>query len=164
MKKPLLLAGLLVLAVVASVAVYLLDPDPQAASTGTTPQAMAADPAPASGSPTLSAGVADLLSGRPQVTPVPGMVTMVDIGAHSCIPCKMMAPILKEVAAEQEGRAAIVFIDVWQYNDEVKKYGIRVIPTQIFYDAEGRERFRHEGFMSKADIVVKLVELGMPGE
>lgn len=164
MTKPFLLAGLLVLAVVASMAVYLLDPAPEAASSGTTSQAMAASGASAPDSPPLSAGVADLLSGNPQVTPVPGLVTMVDIGAHSCIPCKMMAPVLKEVAAEHEGRAAIVFIDVWQHPDEVKKYGIRVIPTQIFYDAEGKERFRHEGFMSKEDIVVKLVELGMPGE
>lgn len=164
MKKPILLATLLALAVIASVAVYILDPGPQTASTGTTAQAMSASPASASDSPPLSAGVADLLSGNPQVTPVPGLVTMVDIGAHSCIPCKMMAPVLKEVAAEHEGRAAIVFIDVWQHPDEVKKYSIRVIPTQIFYDAGGKERFRHEGFMSKADIVVKLVELGMPGE
>jgi thioredoxin 1 len=164
MKKPILLATLLALAVVASVAVYVLDSGPQADSTGATSQAMAVSPAQASDSPPLSAGVADLLSGNPQVTPVPGLVTMVDIGAHSCIPCKMMAPVLKEVAAESEGRAAIVFIDVWQYPDEVKKYGIRVIPTQIFYDAQGKERYRHEGFMSKADIVVKLVELGMPKE
>ncbi|WP_345782796.1 thioredoxin family protein [Pseudodesulfovibrio pelocollis] len=164
MKKPFLLAGLLILAVLATVAVHVLDPAPESAAPGATPQGMTVSPATASDGPALSPGVAELLSGKPQVTPVPGLVTMVDIGAHSCIPCKMMAPILKEVAAELEGRAAIVFIDVWQFNDEVKKYGIRVIPTQIFYDAQGNERYRHEGFMSKADIVVKLVELGMPGE
>lgn len=164
MKKTILLATLLALAVVASVGVYALDPGPQTATTSETPKAMEVSSASASDGPPLSAGVADLLSGRPQVTPVPGLVTMVDIGAHSCIPCKMMAPVLKEVAAEHEGRAAVVFIDVWQYHDEVKKYGIRVIPTQIFYDAEGNEQYRHEGFMSKADIVVKLVELGMPRE
>ncbi|MUM77456.1 thioredoxin fold domain-containing protein [Pseudodesulfovibrio sp. F-1] len=164
MKKPFLLAGLLVLTVVASVVAYVLVPSPKDITSGEPARTMTTAQAEAAEDPALSAEVAELLSGRPQTTPVPGLATMVDIGAHSCIPCKMMAPILKDVAAEVEGRAAIVFIDVWHYNDEAKKYGIRVIPTQIFYDAQGKERYRHEGFMSKADIMVKLVELGMPGE
>jgi thioredoxin 1 len=164
MKKPFLLAGLLILAVAASVVAYVVAPSPKDAASGEPARTMTVTPAAAADGPPLSAGVAELLSGRPQVTPVPGLVTMVDIGAHSCIPCKMMAPVLREVAEETEGRAAIVFIDVWQHNDEADKYGIRVIPTQIFYDAEGRERFRHEGFMSKADIMTRLVKFGMPTE
>jgi thioredoxin 1 len=104
---------------------------------------------------------ADLISGKPQQLPIAGMVTMVDIGAHSCIPCKMMTPIIEELSKEYEGRAAIAFIDVWEYQEEAGKYGIRAIPTQIFYDAEGNERFRHEGFMDKESIVKKLKELGV---
>ena len=78
-----------------------------------------------------------------------GMVTMIDIGAHKCIPCKMMAPILEELEKEYKGRAAIMFIDVWENPEEGKKYGIRSIPTQIFYDKEGKEVYRHEGFLTK---------------
>jgi thioredoxin 1 len=105
--------------------------------------------------------VADLISGAPQTVPIPGTVTMVDLGAHSCIPCKMMAPIIKELSAEYSGRAAIVFIDVWENPNVPPQFGLRAIPTQIFYDAEGKERFRHEGFMDKESIVEKLKKLGV---
>lgn len=89
------------------------------------------------------------------------MVTMVDIGAHKCVPCKMMTPIIEELSGEYDGRAAIAFIDVWEHREEAGKYGIRAIPTQIFYDANGVEQYRHTGFMDKATIVAKLNELGV---
>ena len=93
--------------------------------------------------------------------PVKGMVTLVDIGADQCIPCKMMAPILKELEEEYKGRAAIVFIDVWKNKEEGKRFGIRSIPTQIFYDKSGKEIFRHEGFFDKKQIVAVLKEAGV---
>jgi thioredoxin 1 len=93
--------------------------------------------------------------------PVPGMVTMVDLGAKKCIPCKMMAPILQELEEEYKDRAAIVFIDVWENPAAGSRFGIRVIPTQIFYDTEGREVKRHEGFLDKASIVAELQKLGV---
>lgn len=93
--------------------------------------------------------------------PVKGMVTMIDLGADSCIPCKMMAPILKKLEKEYEGRAAIVFIDVWKHKDQAKRFGIRAIPTQIFFDKEGKEAFRHLGFMSEKAIVEQLKKMGV---
>lgn len=95
--------------------------------------------------------------------PVKGKVTMVDIGAKECIPCKMMAPIMEELEKEyhETGKAAILFIDVWKYRDQARKYGIRSIPTQIFYDKDGREVMRHEGFMDKKAIVAMLEKLGV---
>lgn len=84
--------------------------------------------------------------------PVPGMVTMVDLGAKSCIPCKMMTPILEELEKEYKDRAAIVFIDVWKRPDQTPLFGIKAIPTQIFYDKNGKEVGRHEGFMDKQSI------------
>lgn len=92
---------------------------------------------------------------------MPGMVTMVDLGAKKCIPCKMMAPIIEELETEYKDRAAILFIDVWVNPDAGKKFGIRTIPTQIFYNAEGKESFRHEGFFNKADIVAELQKMGV---
>lgn len=97
---------------------------------------------------------------QPQV-PVPGMVTMVDIGAKKCIPCKMMAPILQELQAEYRERAAVIFIDVWENPEAAPKFSIRTIPTQIFYDAQGKEMTRHEGFMDKQSIVSMLTKLGV---
>lgn len=86
---------------------------------------------------------------------------LIDLGAGKCIPCKMMAPILEELKKEYAGRMDVRFIDVWQDPEAGKAYGIDVIPTQIFYDAEGKERFRHTGFFGKEDILGKWKELGV---
>ena len=86
---------------------------------------------------------------------------LVDLGAGKCIPCKMMAPILEDLKKTYAGRMDVVFIDVWQNPDAGKKYGINVIPTQIFYDTAGKEVFRHEGFFGKDDILAKWKELGV---
>lgn len=102
-----------------------------------------------------------LISGDPQDVPIKGMVTMVDIGAKACIPCKMMIPVIESLSEEYEGRAAIVFIDVWKNPGEGEKFGIRAIPTQIFYDRDGKEVMRHEGYFSKEAIVKVLTKLGV---
>jgi thioredoxin 1 len=86
---------------------------------------------------------------------------LLDLGAGKCIPCKMMAPILEELKKEYAGRMNVEFIDVWQNPDAGKPYGIEVIPTQIFYDADGKELFRHVGFFAKEDILGKWKELGV---
>jgi thioredoxin 1 len=93
--------------------------------------------------------------------PVKGMVTMVDLGATECVPCKMMAPIMEKMEKKYQGKVAIVFIDVWKNRDQVSRFGIRAIPTQIFYGADGREVFRHVGFMSEAAIVEQLTKMGV---
>ena len=93
--------------------------------------------------------------------PVKGMVTMIDLGAKKCIPCKMMAPILQKMEKQYDGRAAIVFIDVWEHREQARRFGIRAIPTQIFYDANGKEVSRHVGFMSEAEIIKTLSKLGV---
>jgi thioredoxin 1 len=98
-------------------------------------------------------------TGAPSASP-PGRPRLVDLGADKCIPCKMMAPILAELTKEYAGQLDVVFIDVWKKPAEGKAYAIQVIPTQIFYDATGKERFRHEGFMAKKDILAKWRELG----
>ncbi len=94
-----------------------------------------------------------------QTIPVPGLVTMVDLGAKSCIPCRMMAPILEELEKEYKGKAAIIFIDVWQNEDEGKRFGVQAIPTQIFYNKNGKEVSRHQGFMEKQAIIDQLEKL-----
>ncbi|MBI2929607.1 MAG: hypothetical protein HYY24_28425 [Verrucomicrobia bacterium] len=86
---------------------------------------------------------------------------LVDLGAGKCIPCKLMAPILEELKTEYAGRFEVVFIDVWQNPEVGKQYGIEIIPTQIFYDASGKELFRHVGFFGKEDILAKWKELGV---
>ena len=100
-------------------------------------------------------------SAGPKNVPVKGMVTMVDLGAASCIPCKMMAPILDKLEKRYKGKAAVVFIDL-RYNQEaVERFGVRAIPTQIFFDRMGKEVSRHVGFMSEETIVARLKSMGV---
>ena len=86
---------------------------------------------------------------------------LVDVGADKCIPCIMMAPILEELKKEYAGSLDVVFVDAWKKPEEANKYRVRMIPTQIFYDASGKELYRHAGFMSKEDILKKLEELNV---
>src|ERR1035437_4228436 len=72
-----------------------------------------------------------------------------------------MAPILKDLKTDYAGRMDVEFIDVWKNPDAGKALKIKLIPTQIFYDGSGKERFRHEGFYGKEDILAKWKELGV---
>jgi thioredoxin 1 len=96
-----------------------------------------------------------------QAAPIAKLPKLLDLGAGKCIPCKMMAPILEGLKKEYAGRMNVEFIDVWVNPDAAKPYGIEVIPTQIFYDADGKELFRHVGFFGKEDILGKWKELGV---
>ncbi len=86
---------------------------------------------------------------------------LIDFGAGSCATCKMMNVILEDLAGEYNGRLIIQLIDTLEDKAKAEQYEIRMIPTQIFLDAEGNELFRHEGFISKEDILAKWVELGV---
>ena len=86
---------------------------------------------------------------------------LLDLGAGKCIPCKMMAPILEQMKKDYAGTLDVEFIDVWKNPDAGKQYQIEVIPTQIFYDATGKELFRHVGFFAKEDILTRWKELGV---
>jgi thioredoxin 1 len=77
---------------------------------------------------------------------------LVDLGAHKCKQCIALAPILDALREEYKGRLSVEFIDVWKNPGAAKPYKIRLIPTQILYTAEGKEVWRHEGFISKEDL------------
>ena len=95
---------------------------------------------------------AALASGRP---------TVADFGARTCIPCKKMAPILAELGREYQGKANVLFTDVHEDKNLAANYRIQMIPTQIFFDAKGKEVKRHIGFIDKADILKELQAAGL---
>jgi thioredoxin 1 len=109
----------------------------------------------------LFTGLPALFAAAPVEVPVKGMVTMIDLGAKKCIPCKMMAPILEKLEKEYAARAAVVFFDVWEDQAPARRFGIRTIPTQIFFDKDRKEVYRHEGFLSEEEIVRRFKEMGV---
>ena len=90
-----------------------------------------------------------------------GKPTVIDLGARSCIPCKKMAPILESLSSEYRGKAGVLFIDVHEDQAAAKKFRVQMIPTQIFFDAKGKEVKRHVGFMDKTDILKELKAAGL---
>lgn len=91
-------------------------------------------------------------SKEPPKQPPATLPRLVDLGAGKCIPCKKMAPIIEAMQADYASIVDIVFLDVWKDPKAGTPYQIRLIPTQVFFDREGKEVFRHEGFMSREEI------------
>lgn len=147
MKTPikLLIVAALAVAVIAAVALRPTKPPADSANPPVTTVATTAPADPSNAVPVVNAKLPKLL----------------DLGADKCIPCRMMAPVLEDLKKEYAGKMNVEFIDVWVNPDAAKPYGIEVIPTQIFYDADGKERFRHVGFFAKEDILAKWKELGV---
>ena len=90
-----------------------------------------------------------------------GKPVLVDFGANSCVPCRQLRPVLKDVRNEYSGKAEVLVIDVYKYQNLAKEYKIMLIPTLIFFDSKGKETFRHTGVLDKDKIVAKLKEIGM---
>jgi len=111
--------------------------------------------------PTAASGAAEGLAAKAAPVATVKLPKLIDLGADKCIPCKMMAPILEGLKKEYAGRMDVEFIDVWKNPAAGEQYKIEMIPTQIFYDANGKERFRHVGFFGKEDILGKWKELGV---
>ncbi len=122
-------------------------PDVTAASSG--------DAMPPAGDQTADADVSaaeDEQSDKP-------LPVFVEVGAQECIPCKMMKPVLAELRNDYAGRLEIEFADVWAQPELGAKYNVSTIPTQVIYDANGQEVFRHVGYWPKEEIDAKLTEL-----
>jgi len=93
--------------------------------------------------------------------PEKGMVTMLDLGAKKCVPCKMMAPIMVKLEKAYKEKANIIFIDVWENRDQAPRFKINSIPTQIFFNEKGEEVYRHVGFLDEKSIVDQLTKMGV---
>ncbi|MEN6357960.1 MAG: thioredoxin family protein [Armatimonadota bacterium] len=78
---------------------------------------------------------------------------LLDLGATKCILCKMMVPVLDDLRKEYKGQLDVRFIDIWKDQSASSKYKVQTIPTQIFFDAKGKEFSRHVGFFPKEDII-----------
>ena len=89
-----------------------------------------------------------------------GLPTVLDLVSDSCIPCQMMMPIFDELEKELKGKANVLLLQISDYRALANEYKVRVIPTQIFFDQNGKQQWRHEGFLTKEDILKKMREIG----
>lgn len=90
-----------------------------------------------------------------------GKPVLLELGSDKCVPCQMMTPVLKELSEQYRQQFTVAFHDVWKDSSVGDKYGIESIPTQIFFDKDGKELYRHVGFFPKDDILAKWKELGV---
>jgi len=90
-----------------------------------------------------------------------GKPVLVDFGRTTCAPCRLIKPVLEELSKELDGRIHVLIIDTDEFGYLPNRYDVWVVPTQIFFDASAKELYRHEGFMSREDLLAKLEELGM---
>ena len=90
-----------------------------------------------------------------------GKPVLVDFGANSCLPCRQMRPVLKEVRTEYSEKAKILVIDVYKNQNLAREHKVLMLPTLVFFDSKGKEAFRHVGILEKEKIVAKLKEIGM---
>lgn len=91
------------------------------------------------------------------------LVTFIELGSIRCIPCRMMQPVMKSIEEKYGDQVKIVFHDVWTPRGQpfAVQYGIRLIPTQVFLDKNGKEFFRHEGYFPEAEIDKLLQKQGL---
>src|SRR6266571_1897245 len=80
---------------------------------------------------------------------------LVDFWATWCGPCKMIAPVLEEIAGEKDGQLKIAKLDVDQNPDSAQKFGVMSIPTLLLFK-NGQEVSRIVGYRSKNQLVQQL--------
>jgi thioredoxin 1 len=90
-----------------------------------------------------------------------GKIVMLELGSVGCRPCEQMKPVMEKLRTDYKGKLEVVFIDVRRDGDAARKYGIYVIPTQVFLDKAGKEFFRHTGFFDYEEIVPVLKKAGL---
>lgn len=88
-----------------------------------------------------------------------GVPVIVKLGSDKCFPCRMMNPVIKELAVEQDGKAVFLSLDVYENRELARLARVRVIPTILFYDKHGKPKAKSEGVMSKEDLLKAINEL-----
>jgi thioredoxin 1 len=83
-----------------------------------------------------------------------------DIGTTTCAPCKAMLGVMADLRLDFPEKLDVQFINIQEDRDALNRYGIKIIPAQIFYSPEGKEIYRHTGFFATNDVVAKWKQLG----
>lgn len=115
------------------------------------PAATKPTPTPSS-APVVATAAAAAPSARPK---------LLDLGATTCVPCKAMVPVLDGLRTDYAGKLDVEFIDIWKNREAGEAWHVEIMPTQVFIAADGRELARHQGFISREDILAQWKKLGV---
>jgi len=108
----------------------------------------------------MAVGSAEWAANEAAAKPI---VTFIELGSVNCIPCRAMQPVMDSIRKKYPDQVSVLFYDVWTKEGQPygTKFKIRVIPTQVFLDKDGKEYYRHEGFFPEEELIKILVKGGV---
>ena len=104
-----------------------------------------------------AAGIDDVLNSAKK----DGKMVMLELGSVGCIPCEQMKPVMEKLKTNYKGKLEVIFVDVRKDREDGRKFGVAMIPTQVFLDRSGKEIHRHIGFYRYEEIVPVLKKAGI---
>ncbi len=96
----------------------------------------------------------------PQIPPVEGLTTLIAFGGDETDECRQMRQMIVELEPRLEGRVGVLILDTTVYPQQAAQFRLRMVPTQIFLNADGEEVSRHEGVLSAEELLAKLRAAG----
>jgi len=104
-----------------------------------------------------AAGIDDVLSKARKE----GEAVMLELGSVGCMPCEKMKPVMEKLRTNYKGKLEVFFVDVKKDRDSAQRFGVYIIPTQVFLDKSGKEIHRHIGYYGYEEIVPVLKKAGI---
>jgi len=90
-----------------------------------------------------------------------GKIVMLELGSVGCIPCEQMKPVMAKLSDTYKGKLDVIFVDVKKDHDTARRFGVYMIPVQVYLDRNGKEFHRHVGFYPYEEIVPMLKKAGI---
>jgi thioredoxin 1 len=111
--------------------------------------------------PLSAAGNATTIDGVLNNAKKEGKAVMLELGSVGCIPCEQMKPVMEKLRTNYRGKLEVLFVDVSRDREAARRFHVFAIPTQVFFDKNGKEFHRHMGFYGYEEIVPVLKKAGL---
>lgn len=104
---------------------------------------------------------ADFLTPKLEKAKKENKFVMLELGSKGCIPCEKMKPVMDKLTKNYGQKLEVIFVDVREHPDVATKWGVYVIPVQVFLDKNGKEVHRHTGYYPYEEILPVLKKIGL---
>lgn len=88
-------------------------------------------------------------------------MSFIEIGSDKCIPCRQMQSVLQSLRTKYSKQLNVIFFDIYKNKNDIAKYNVTLIPTQIIIDSTGKEILRHQGYFPEKEIDTFLINHGI---